>query len=443
MSQLTAHGGVHASGTHAGHTYRELSGDNIAPPASTKGLSGFFLVLGLAGLGATVAGGMAAGRPLQALAAYHVVATAALSMSLGCMFLVMVFNLFNAGWVSTIRRQCENVMSLVPWCAFMVLAGIAVDVMVGKSHDTQLWSWMHDSVRGNTLLAEKAGFLSKTFFVVRAAIYVLVWTVLSRSLLSLSVRQDAGRNVALAAKARKMSSWGMLVFALTVAFAGFDWLMSLDFTFFSTMWGVYFFAGSVYSGVALLIIILAWLRNKGKLQGVVTREHFHDTGKLLLAFTVFWTYIAFSQYFLIWYSNIPEETAFFVARLPSPREIGGPVVANNWQYVGAALCILHFGLPFPILLFRAVKQRYGLLTIMAVAAILAHLVDLFWIIRPVVYSQNLEDPVGVSGLWIDVAGIVGALGVFGFLVVRKISSGPLVAVNDPWIDEAMEHKNYV
>ncbi len=442
MTQLTAHPGA-AAASHAPHTYPELRGDNIAPPSAAKGLAGVFLIIGLAGLGATVAGGMAAGKPLQALAAYHVGACMALTMSLGCMFLVMVFHLTSAGWASTIRRQCENVMALVPWCGLMVVIGIVIDTMMGKSGDRQLWSWLNDANAHNTLLQGKAGFLNPKFFAIRAAVYLTVWTVLSRALLSLSIRQDRGPDVSLNARAKWMSSWGMLLFALSVAFASFDWLMSLDFTFFSTMWGVYFFAGSAYSGVALTIIICAWLRRQGKLQGVVTSEHFHDIGKLLLVFTVFWTYVAFSQYFLIWYSNIPEETAFFNARVPSPHEPDGPVVANNWVYVGALLCIMHFALPFPILLFRGVKQRYMLLTVMAVLALVAHFIDLFWIVRPVVYPGNVEDPIGLSSWWIDAAGVAGVLGVFGFLVMRRISSGPLVAVNDAWIDEAMHHKNYV
>jgi len=440
MSTITAHTGVVP---HAAPSFKELRGDNITPPTSAKGPAAAFLGIGVLGLGVTVAAGMMAGKPLHALAAYHVGASMALTMSLGSMFLVMVIHLTNAGWASTLRRQCENVMALVPWCALMVLAGIVIDSLVGKSGNTQLWSWLHDSQADNALLHAKSGFLNAKFFVIRAAIYLTIWTVLSRSLLSLSLKQDLSPDVKINAKARSMSSWGMLIFALSIAFAAFDWIMSLDFTFFSTMWGVYVFAGSAYSAIALLVLILAWLRGQGKLRGVVTSEHFHDVGKLLFAFTVFWAYIAFSQYFLIWYSNVPEETAFFNARVGSPSEPGGPSLANPWVYVGAALIIMHFALPFPILLFRAVKQRYQMLSIMAVLALVAHLIDLFWMIRPVVYAGHPEDLIGVSAWWIDAAGIVGPLGVFGFLVMRRILSCPLVAVNDAWIGEGMQHKNYV
>ncbi len=440
MSTLTAHAGAH---DHPAHDYPQLRGENIAPPPAAKRLAGVFLVVGLAGLAVTLAGGLAGGRTLHALAAYHVGATMALSISLGGMFLVMVFHLTQAGWASTIRRQCENLMSLVPWCALLVIAGIVADTLVGKSADRQLWAWLHDSAAQNVLLKAKSGYLNPVFFVVRAALYVMLWTFLSRSLLSLSVRQDRAADPALNAKARKLSAWGILTFALSVAFASFDWLMSLDFTFFSTMWGVYFFAGSAYSAIAVTVLLLSWLRGQGRLEGVVTREHFHDTGKLLLAFTVFWSYIAFSQYMLIWYGNIPEETAFFNARVGSPLTPEGPFVPNPWVYVSAALCVLHFALPFPILLFRAVKQRRELLSLMAVLALVAHAVDLFWIVRPNVYPGSETDPIGVSGLWIDAAGLAGALGVFGFLLMRRVSSGPLVAVHDAWIDEGMHHKNYV
>jgi len=440
MTTITAHAGTPA---HGAHDYPELRGENIAPPAAAKRLGGIFLAIGLIGLGVTVAGGMVAGRTLHAIAAYHVGASMALSISLGGMFLVMVFHLTNAGWASTIRRQCESLMSLAPWCALMVIAGIVVDTVVNKSADRQLWQWLHDSAAQNALLKAKSGFLNPTFFAIRAAIYVMLWTFLSRALLSLSVRQDRAPDTTLSAKARAMSAWGMLAFALSVAFAGFDWLMSLDFTFFSTMWGVYYFAGSVYAAVAVTVLLLTWLRSQGKLEGVVTREHFHDTGKLLLAFTVFWAYVAFSQYMLIWYANIPEETAFFNARVSSPRSPEGPMVANPWVYVGAFLCVMHFALPFPILLFRSVKQRRGLLSVMAVLALIAHATDLFWIVRPNVYPTDTAAPIGVAWWWIDAAGMLGTMGVFGFLLMRRVSSGPLVAVHDAWIDEGMNHKNYV
>lgn len=435
MSQLTA--GAHEEVPYnpvPGRTFPEFRADNInLPVAAGGGLANVLLGLGVIGLGLGIGGGFATGKVLHAIAAYHIGAFAALTMSLGCLFLVMVFHLTNAGWTGTIRRQIENVMTLVPVCAVLVLLGIVADVLLGRSRDSQLFMWLHHSVADNYLLEKKSSFLNPAFFTIRAAIYVSLWTFLTRRLWYFSTLQDRTGDRSITARARFMSAWGMLCFALSVAFAGFDWMMSIDFTFFSTMWGVYIFAGSVYSAVALMAIIFATLRRRGVLEGIVTAEHFHDLGKLLFTFTVFWAYIGFSQYFLIWYGNIPEETAFFNARS-----------TPGWMGVGAFLCIGHFLAPFLVLLFRRIKRTPVLLATLAGWSILAHIVDLFWIVRPVVYAGAPgDDKVGVGGLWIDAACIIGVLAIFGSLIVRKIRSGILVAVNDPRMEEAMTHKNYV
>lgn len=444
MTHLTA------DASRAGHTaparvnYPQLRDSNITLPAGAgKGKATALLVVGLVGLVAVVAGGFMSPsggsgadthlQALHAIAAYHVAVMSALAMTLGCLFFALVFQLTNAGWTGTIRRQYENVATLVPILGVMVLIGIAVDTIIGRGQSTQLFVWLHPSTQHDLVLSHKAAFLNPIFFMIRAALYLAVWTYLSRRLYALSVEQDRSGDRWLTAKARRTAAWGILVFALSTAFAGFDWLMSIDFGFFSTMWGVYFFAGAAYSSSALMLLIFARLHAAGKLQGVVTGEHFHDMGKLLFAFTVFWAYIAFSQYFLIWYSNVPEETAFMNAR-----------VEGGWLPISAALCVLHFGLPFLLLLFRGVKQSPGLVSVVAVLSLAAHVLDHFWITRPAVYSRlGGVDTVGMGGLWMDIAAVVGVAGIVGFLIVRKVSGGALVAVNDPRIDEAMAHRNYV
>lgn len=443
MSQLSAD----ASHGHAAHheSFPELRAENITLAKGTgSGLANVLLGLGVIALAVGVAGGIASNHTLHALAAYHVAAVSVLAMSLGALFFVMVFHLTNAGWASTIRRQYENVATLVPIAALMVLVGIAADYFLGKGKSQQLFSWMHEHTHENYLLQKKMPFLNMGFFIVRSLVYVGLWTFLSQRFFRWSTEQDKTGDVSISARARFTSAWGILLFALSVAFAAFDWIMSIDFTFFSTMWGVYYFAGSAYSGTALMIIVLTRLMKAGKLQGVVTGEHLHDVGKLLFAFTVFWAYIAFSQYFLIWYSHIPEETAFYLARIPFPKSPGAPITPNNWVYVGAMLCIAHFGLPFLILLFRKVKQTPVLIATMAVWSIGAHVIDMFWLVRPMVYvGTDAPDKIGISGLWIDALAIVGVFGIFGSLVVRRVSASQLVAAKDPYIGEAMHHKNYV
>jgi len=183
--------------------------------------------------------------------------------------------------------------------------------------------------------------------------------------------------------------------------------------------------------VAVVVLILSVLRSKGKLVGAVGPEHFHDLGKLQLSFTIFWAYIAFSQYFLIWYSNIPEETAYMKYR------------SEHWRTLGIILIIGHFAAPFLILLFREVKRNYRLLSLIAVWAIIIHILDILWAVRPMVYSHLPEAPSGAVVIATDVIGILAVILIFAGYLVRRVPSAALVGVGDPFMSEAIAHKNYV
>lgn len=423
----------------------QLSAENISfGPGSGVAPGMLLMVVGVVAaaacgyLGYSATGGVTV---REALASYHVGAMSVLAMCLGCMFFSLVFHLLQAGWVATIRRQFENVVSFLPIAYLLVLPTLIIEIMSGGI----LFKWLPDAASGDPVLTEKAGYFflgSSTaigtgtvpfpvFFVIRAAIYGVVWFYLSRRIVALGRRQDQSSDATPFAQARFTSAWGMLVFALTTAFASFDWLMSLDYKFFSTMWGVYYFAGSAFSGAALIALVLSVIRLRGKLEGAVTSEHFHDLGKLMFSFTVFWAYISFSQYFLIWYSNIPEETNFMKFR------------SEHFGTLGMTLMIGHFAAPFLILIFRKVKRTSGLLMFVAMWALAIHVLDIYWIVRPMVYSAGIEAPVGSMVLVADVLGIAGPLLVlFGYLI-RRVGSNVLVGVGDPFMHEAIEHRNYV
>jgi hypothetical protein len=377
----------------------------------------------------------------QALASYHLATMAVLAMSLGGLFFVMVFHLVNAGWSATLRRQFENVASFVPFAWLLVVPTLVIEIASGGI----LFTWLLPEAAHNPILIGKWGYFFTPFsehheegafpthFVIRAAVYGGIWTFLSMRMRSLSLEQDKTGDRALTVKARFTASWGMLLFALSTAFASFDWLMSLDYTFFSTMWGVYYFAGAAYSSVALTAVILAMLRLRGKLQGAVTEEHFHDLGKLMFTFTVFWAYIGFSQYFLIWYSNIPEETAFFLHRM-----------TPEWINLGRFLIIGHFVAPFLLLLFRSVKRTPAAIIFMGLWAILMEIADLYWIVRPMAYTSGEGGtPAGSMSFVIDLLAIVGVVALFAGFLIQKIPQSNLVAVKDPRLAEALAHKNYV
>lgn len=435
MSQLTADAmrnphDPHALSATPAASFPQMRTDNITvPPGTGKSASMILLVIGLIGLGVTAAVGFT-GSPAvakHALAAYHVGVMATLGISLGGLFLTLTAHLFGAGWSISLRRQFENLAAMVPVCLVLLIPTLALEIM----NKGILFTWMGDKFAGDHLLEAKSSFLNVGFFLARAVIYSVIWVMLVRILRGYSLQQDRTGDKWISNRARKTSCWGILLFGLSVAFAAFDWLMSTDFRFFSTMWGVYFFAGSAFASTAVIILIVSRLKRLGKLEGLVTIEHYHDLGKLMLAFTVFWAYISFSQYFLIWYSNIPEETAWFLA-----RKHGG------WEKLFFFLCFGHFIVPFLIFLFRGVKRSFKLLPLMAMWAVLVHIADIFFIVRPMVYPGS-ADAVGVPHLWLDAVAIIGVVAVWAALLIKRVTSGVLVPLHDPKMAEAIGHRNYV
>ncbi len=424
----------------------QFRSENISfGPNAGSGMGIVLMVLGLAAaLGTFFIGNGGSGgvTAKHALAAYHIGTMSVLAMALGGLFFTLVFHLFQAGWVATIRRQFENVASFVPVAFLMVLPTLAIEIYTGG----MLFKWLIDAKVGDYLLEKKAFFFFfsaplaegkvpfPSFFVLRAVIYGVVWFYLSRKMVAYGRAQDeagARGDVTPFSQARFTAAWGILLFALTTAFAAFDWLMSLDYKFFSTMWGVYYFAGAAFSGSALMAVILSVLRSRGKLEGAVTKEHFHDLGKLMFSFTVFWAYISFSQYFLIWYSNIPEETAFYKFR------------TDHWGNLGIALMIGHFVAPFLILMFRGVKRNFQLLVLVALFMIVIHIMDIYWVVRPMVYIDPPTGPAGVFPYVVDAIGIIGPVLVLAGYLVRRIGGNVLVGTGDPYLHESIEHKNYV
>lgn len=427
MSQLSAE--QYRAMLDKAESHPAMHRDNITLPEGTgAGLSRLLIGIGAGGLLLTVLGAVAQ-NGTHALASYWVGVFVALSISLGGLFMVMVLHLTNAGWSSTIRRQLENLAALVPLCVGLMLPLLVIEIARGGV----LLTWMDPELRDTFLIRHKAPYLNTPFFVLRFVICAGIWCFLAFRMNQLSLEQDRTGDRWLTAKARTISAWGMLLFALSVAFASFDWLMAMDYRFFSTIWGVYFFAGSAFASIAVTVIVLTVLRTGGRLTGTVTDEHFHDMGKLLFAFTVFWAYIGFSQYFLIWYSNIPEETFWFIHR----REGG-------WEYLSNFLAVGHFLLPFLVLLFRRIKKGMFTLTAVAVWLLFMHVLDMVWIIRPMVYVHDLaEASPGPIGWWLDIVAVIGVLGIFSAFLVRRIASNPLVPLKDPRLTESLQHKNYI
>ncbi len=395
--------------------------------ASARKIATIFFAAGVVGLVLTLIGAFTLNLR-HALGAFEVGLFTALAIAIGSLFWVLVFHSLNASWPITLRRQFENIASTVWVPVVMMIIVVGIEVSQGGV----LLAWIGQGEEYNYLLKIKEPYLNTTFFLIRMAIYAVVWIGLAQALRAWSRASDETGDRTFGRKARFLSGAGIPLFALTTAFASFDFLMSLDYRFFSTMWGVYYFATCGLASVCAIAVLATLLRKANKLEGLVTDEHFHDLGKLVFAFVVFWAYITFSQYFLIWYSNIPEETAWYTHRQE-----------HGWQWLFNTMIIGHFALPFLLLIWRKVKRTPILLCGMSIYLIIMVALDMAWIIRPMVYL-NIEsaDP-GLAGLWLDIAGFVGVMGIFGGFVALKVAKGPLLPIKDPMLHECMNHKNYV
>jgi len=404
--------------------------DNITLPASAAAKIGRpMLIVGLLMLLVSAIGIFSISFK-HTLAGIEIGLFTVLAISLGSLFWTMVFHALNAGWSITLRRQFENLATLV-WIPALCLIAIAI---IEVAMNGVLLTWLDPAVQeGNHLLEVKAPYLNAPFFIIRVIFYALCWIALSQLLFRWSRKADDTGDRTLGRKARFWSSFGIPVFAFSMTFCAFDFLMSLDYRFFSTMWGVYFFASCALGSASAVAIIMALVKSSGRLQGVVTNEHFHDLGKLVFTFVVFWTYITFSQYFLIWYSNIPEETMWFTAR---------KTMGYNWLF--NIMLFGHFAIPFLILIWRPIKQSPKLLAIMGAYLIVMIALDMAWIILPVLSINNTgaANP-SISGHLITVASVLSVVMIFGWAFTLKISKSPLIPTKDPMLHEALKHKNYV
>lgn len=378
--------------------------------------------LGLAGLGLLLVGAGFATDAHRMVQGYLVGFEYVLTLCLGALFFILIQHLTKAGWSVGPRRQAEWIASFLQWIwvLFLPLAFFAKDV----------WGdWWGDAIHGDALLEKKAGYLNPTFFFVRAAVYFGSWFVLSRFFAATSREQDTSGDPALTIKMQVRSAPSMLLFGFTLSFAGFDWLMSLDPHWYSTIFGVYLFSGGLVAALAALALFQIGLEKAGILNRVGTVEHRHDLGKLLFGFTVFWAYIAFSQFFLIWYANIPEETIYYVRRWFTDDG-----AHSTWVPVSLALLFGHFWLPFFVLLPRGVKRSYAGLALGAAILLAAHYVDMYWMVMP-----HFSGAFHFS--WMDVGGLLLPLGALVAWVGVRASKDAVFPLKDPRLSEAMAAVN--
>jgi hypothetical protein len=343
-----------------------------------------------------------------------------LGISLGALILLSCFNAANARWIVVIRRPMEIMAIAVP--IFVVLfIPIAVGVKaIFPWTDVPGMKLGHEAAH---LMHHKHVYLSVPFFLIRAVIYFAVWIAVSHVLHRWSTRQDVDGGNVLTFKQRVFSAYALPFLALSITFAAFDWIMSLDPLWGSTIFGVYYFAGSFLGGIAVLTIATVLSRgNKQHFGELVTGDHLHNLGKLLLAFTAFWAYIGFSQYLLIWIANLPEETPWYIIR-----------TRTGWSAVFAFLIIGHFALPFILLLSRKLKLRRGFLLGMSCWLLFAHAVDVYWMVMPVL---NPETP---QLHWTFLTAFVGVGGAAVAFAIFRARGGYLVPVKDPFLADSLRY----
>jgi hypothetical protein len=344
-------------------------------------------------------------------------------ITLTALFFSTLQFLVQAGWSAMIRRIPEMFTAFLPIVALGLIPIIA-DVWVSHS----LYHWTHaEDVAKDHILTLKSPYLNPTFFTIRMVIYVALWLGIRAFIVGNSFKQDTANDIDPSKKNYKRSAPALIAIALTLTFAAFDLVMSLDPHWFSTMFGVYFFAGNFVTTIGLIALFAHALKQEGHLKGLTT-EHFHDLGKFMFAFTVFWAYITFSQYFLIWFSNIPEETLFFMHRFD-----------HGWQVYGYALVFLRFIGTFFILLKQDNKRNPNVLRFTAFWIVASQFIDLSFIILPNFHPVGSEEPfTPLQFLLPSLAGFAFFGGLFFYIFAQQLKTKQVVAANDPFIKESLE-----
>lgn len=351
--------------------------------------------------------------------AYLVAYCFCLSIALGGLFFVLLQHLTGARWSVVLRRLAESVMLNLD---LMALLFVPILFWIPS-----LYKWANpEYVAGDPLLQWKQPYLNVPFFIGRMIFYFVVWNLLARFFYRNSVRQDASGDPALTLKMRKWSAPSMLLFALTITFFAFDVIMTLDPHWFSTIFGVYFFGGSFLAFLAALVILSNLVLLSGAVGKAITAEHFHDVGKLLFAFVVFWTYIAFSQLLLIWMANIPEETLWYIHRWQSP----------GWRAASWVLLFGHFVIPFFFLLPRTIKRNRTTLMFGALWLLAMHYLDLYWLIMPV-FEHGAFPLTPMEPLL-----CVAMAGLFLWIVLARLGRQHVVPIRDPYLADSLAFENF-
>jgi hypothetical protein len=335
-------------------------------------------------------------------------------VSLGCLALSLLHHLTHGGWGIVLRRTMEAATRTLP-----VLLILGVPLLFGMP---RLYPWARPEAASDPLLQVKAPYLNVPFYIVRMLLYFLIWGGLAFLLSGMSRRQDKGEDPGITRRMQLFAAPGLAAYCLAVTFAAVDWLMSLQPAWYSTIYGVYLMGSQALSALAFLIAFGLWLSRREPMDRVLHPRLFHDYGKLTLAFVMLWAYFSFSQFLIMWAGNIPEEIHFYLYRF-----------RHGWGVVALSLVLLHFALPFVLLLSRDLKRDAGRLVWVAGLLLVMRWVDLVWQVEPAfkpeqqnaaMYWMYLAAPIAIGGLWLA-------------YFLRELRSRPMLPVNDPYLPEAL------
>ncbi len=378
-------------------------------PSQLKGILAAALVIGLAAIGAAYFKDPKSLWPAVVHNHFYF-----LSLAVGGLFFAAIQWVTGAMWSAPVRRIAESFTSFIP---FLLVSFVLI--YLGMK-DTYKWTNL-DLVKGDIMLSGKQGYLNTTFFVIRNVLGILIWWGFASTMIGNSLKQDETKDPAITGRNRVFGPIFLMLFAITFTLTSFDLLMSLDPYWFSTMFGVYCFAGLFYSTLALIAVLTVYLKRKGALDGIVNENHLHDLGKFMFAFTVFWAYIGFSQYMLIWYANLPEETGYFMHRM-----------SGSWKYVSTFLLAGKFFAVFFMLLPRGNKRDHRVLYGVGWFMLVAQWIDILWLVQPEFYS-------GPKVGWVEIGTTLAFIGAFGLVIFRFLARNNIVAIGDPKLEESVLH----
>jgi hypothetical protein len=406
---------------------------------STASAAGKALTIGLVGIALTAVGIFVSGAKVVAHS-WLVGVTFWTAIAIGMLMLCLIHHIFDASWSTVIRRQYEHGLTAFKWLALLFVP-LAITPFLGEN-SSLVWPWMNlnheihgHAVGHDPLYLKKSGFLNSTGFLIGTFGSFLLWMWLSWRLRKASFSQDVDGDIKWTFMNRKTAAFGLPIGAFSLTAIAIYWVKSLEYHWFSTMYGVWFFANCARAALSVGVIIMVWLSLRGDYKGILNKNHYHSIGMLMLAFTVFWAYVTFSQYFLIWNANVPEETFWY-----NLRELNHDGTTNQWWYVGLLLLFGHFFLPFFFLLSYRYKVTPHVIRRIAYWILFTIFVDMCYNILPALKDSH-DDPLpflSPSLIW-TVTAVIGVGGVCVWSYLRSFPTTKLIPIRDPRIGESLTY----